>query len=116
VPTFAVEASMGDLACGAIVQTTTYTPSAGHSIKQDGGHIAFGAALAPGAYKAVTERVEWQVCVEEFGGKMGALAWDQSQEPGVTGLPAPNGSGLTPDPAQKLVPDASSDDGGSSST
>lgn len=117
VPIFAVEASTGDVACGAIVQTTTYTPSAGHSIKQDDGRMAFGAALAPGAYKSVTESIEWEICVEQAGGsKRAVLAWDQSDEPGVGGVRAPTGSGLTADPAQKLVPDATSDDDGSSTT
>lgn len=110
--TFAVEASTGDIACGALKQTTTYTPSSGHAIKQDDARVAFGAALAPGSYKAITETVEWEVCIEHGGGsKKVVLAWDQSFDPGVTGVSVGAGSRLTPDPAQKIVPDVPSNDG-----
>lgn len=106
---FAVEASTGDIACGALKQTTTYTPSSGHVIRQDDARVAFGAALAPGMYKSVTETVEWEICIEQGGGsKEVVLAWDQSFDPGVVGVPATH---LPPDPAQKIVPDVSSGDG-----
>ena len=110
--TFAVEASTGDLACGALKQTTTYAPSSGHVIKQDDARVAFGASLAPGSYTSVTETVEWEICIEQDGGgKKVVLAWDQSFDPGVAGARVAAGSRLTPDPAQKIVPDTSSDGG-----
>jgi hypothetical protein len=111
--TFAVEASTGDIACGAVKQTTTFTPASGHLIEQDEERVAFGAPLSPGAYKSVSETVEWEICLEQGGGnKQAVLAWDQSLEPGVTGVRALSGSHLTKDPAQKILPDASPDDGG----
>lgn len=58
------------------------------------------------------KHVEWEICIEQDGGgKKVVLAWDQSFDPGVAGVRVAAGSRLTPEPAQKIVADVSSDGG-----
>lgn len=107
VPFRAVEASTGDLVCGAIRETVVYIPAAGHAIEQDADQLAFGATVPPGAYRSMTATVDWQVCLEQYGqSKPVVFGWDPSDDGTIVGTPVGKGHSLPPDPAQKTaVPD-----------
>ena len=117
-----VEASSGDLVCGAISETVVYTPAAGHVIEQDPDRPLFGQGLAPGAYLSVTGRVDWQICLEQYAGSpIAAFGWDPSMSGSFVGVPEPKGRHLPADPAehQPAAPDSSdssSSGGGSGSS
>lgn len=111
VPIRSVEASTGDVVCGAIRETVVYTPAKGHAIEQDADQLAFGPTVPAGAYGAVTGTVDWQVCLEQYGqSKIMVFGWDVGDDGALVGTPVPKGVSLPPDPAQKLVtPDATPD-------
>jgi hypothetical protein len=112
VPFRAVEASTGDIVCGAIRETAVYIPAAGHAIEQDADQLAFGATVPPGAYRAMTGTVDWQVCIEQYGqSKPVVFGWDPSDDGTIVGTPLAKGHSLPPDPAQKI---AAPDDAASS--
>ncbi|MGH8888335.1 MAG: hypothetical protein ACRDV3_01070 [Acidothermaceae bacterium] len=111
-----IEASTGDLVCGAIRETVVDTPAPGHVIEQDPDQPLFGASLAPGAYMSVTGTVDWQVCLEQYAGSpIVAFGWDPGPAGSFVGVPEPKGRHLPADPAeqQPADPDSSGSTGGS---
>ncbi|MCU1591759.1 MAG: hypothetical protein JWP11_3015 [Frankiales bacterium] len=55
------DAGGSELACQVVRETVVYTPTRGHSIRQDRGHM-WGQDLRPGQYRRITHRDLWATC------------------------------------------------------